>query len=268
MESLTFSFNPNVWEEVSFSDVDAPPSRFLFLQWHVLGAIAHNPNPLPTLQSLTIDKWLAIPHSLYAEAPFARIVASLRHLRFMVDADDHENADNEEPFLKFWCQVVERNVLQLAENLESLDMDSSLGFGRSFDFSLFSFPRLTALSLRRVIWGEGTAIGGPPLSGVENFVARHGKTLRKFELRNCAINVPKGRDTPVRCWAAVWNRFSNELTELVNFAADFKKSPRDRHEVQYVYYDFGFVPIYRIRGTEDDAPALAAFMATIEARQR
>ncbi|KAH9972388.1 hypothetical protein BJV74DRAFT_210668 [Russula compacta] len=142
--SLTISFNPITH---SFFNKGVPQSQYFLLQCDVLGALGRNPNPLPTLHSLTIRKWLALPHELYTEAPFARIIASLRHLRFLVCIDKHEDAEWEEPFLMFWRQV-EENVPSPAVNLECLTIDSDRTIGPylNLNFNLLAYPRASQRS--------------------------------------------------------------------------------------------------------------------------
>ena len=266
--SLTLSFNPITH---SFYYESVPQSQYFLLQWDVLGALARNPNPLPKLRSLTIDKWLALPDTFFTGAPFARIIASLRHLRFLVCIDKHEDAEWEEPFLMFWRQV-EEHMLSPAVNLESLTIDSDLrlGFCLNLNFNRLAYPCLTALSLRNIVWEGGSAIQGVILPGVENFVARHGKTLKELELRNCAIDVPEGKDVPYRFWAAVWKRLADELTELVDLKVVFEVNPlREDQELQYAYRNEGFGYIYfeeRVAAGKD-GPALEAFRAIVEVRK-
>ena len=99
--SLTLSFDPIEWQD---------DYRHFFLQWSILGALGENPNPLQSLRSLAIDKWIALPHTSFTKAPFARMFASLRHLRILAYVD--EGTEYEELFT-FWHQVVQ-NVLSPA----------------------------------------------------------------------------------------------------------------------------------------------------------
>ena len=194
----------------------------------------------------------------------------------MVCADEDEDEDAEYEALSFfWHQVVE-NVLSPAVNLESLtieslmiDVDLTRRISPFLNFNLLAYPRLTALSLGNIVWEDGSAIHGIILPGVEKFVVRHGKTLKKLELRSCAIDVPGGKDVPYRFWAAVWKRLANELTELVDLKVEFEVTPLGDQEMQYAYSDGEFHYIYFEEqvGTDEDAPALEAFRAIVEARK-
>lgn len=93
---------------------------------------------------------------------------------------------------------------------------------------------------------------------------RHGKTLKKLELRNRTISVSPSTcsSTPDRSWAAVWNRFADELIELVDLVVVYNLRRR------YVYFppDDGFEPNLAsvlLHGTEQDTPALKAFVTIV-----
>ena len=243
--SLTLFFEPITSEKESFPDICPPQDRSLLLQWHVLGALGCNPNPLPSLHSLTIEKLLPVPHPLFAKGPFRQIIASLRHLRFLTHVGDYNH--NQDSRWKFWKEVVEQNLLLPAVNLESLSMTCGMGSAPPIDYNLLAYPRLTALSLGNIIWvirvAPSGSTKGEMLPEVENFVVRHGKTLKKLELRNCAMAVL--RDSTVRrSGAAIWTRFANELTKLVDL-------------VLYKPWNAG----------TDDVLALGTFKTIVEARK-
>ena len=276
LESLTFAFNPNIRAESRLFDISAPPSRFLLLQWDVLRALGRTPNPiLPTLQSLAIENWLPVPHTLYAEAPFRQIIASLRHLRFLACANDYNIFHDEDPRWMFWRQVVEQNVLLPAVNLESLTVIYNLKTAPPLDFNGLAYSHLTVISLRNIIWGVwgdsfGSVKGGMALPEVENFVVRHGKTLKKLELRSCVIGILKGNGAPRRSWAVVWRRLTDELTELVDLVVEFEAdSHRADREKRYVCYSAGHSYIYFGNHVSmgEDVLALGAFRAIVEARK-
>ncbi|KAH8979557.1 hypothetical protein EDB86DRAFT_3088763 [Lactarius hatsudake] len=190
LESLVFTFLPDEESWMKPLTYDNKLSRCQLLQLHVLEGLACNPNPLPALHSLQIDDWFAYPNEYYATAPFQRIVASLRDLRFLVqDTDYNHDLDH---FLAedFWADVV--------------------------------------------------------VPEAEDFIVRHGKTLKKLELRDCAICVPRDMPTP--------------LVDLVEY----------NYNQRYVHFfpvcGFGSAPAF-LRGTEQDIPALEALFAIVGGRK-
>ena len=131
-------------------------TRCQFLQWDIFEGLACNPNPLPALQKLQIDNWFAYPDEVYDAAPFERIVASLRDLRFLVQDMDYKSDDDHLPAEDFWSVVIGQRVLQPAANLTSLALKSSVEFGSLFRlfFGPISFPCLTSFSLYNFVWDD------------------------------------------------------------------------------------------------------------------
>ncbi|KAH8987028.1 hypothetical protein EDB92DRAFT_1204980 [Lactarius akahatsu] len=268
LESLVFTFLPDEESWMKPLTYDNKLSRYQLLHLHVLEGLACNPNPLPALRSLQIDDWFAYPDECYAAAPFQRIVASLRDLRFLVQDTNYKGALDRFLAEDFWADVIGPRVLLPAANLETLSMSCNLEFGSLFRLNLRSitFPCLTSLSLSNFVWDDVRCDPQVVVPEAEDFIVRHGKTLKKLELHNCAICVPQDRPRPVRSWAAVWNRFANELSELVDLVVEFNFSQ------QYVYFFplCGFdsdEAFFLLRGTEQDSPALQGLFTVVEGRK-
>jgi hypothetical protein len=200
LESLVISFwaDEGVWMGPFTYHDDL--TRYHFLQWDVLEGLACNPNPLPALRSLQIDNWFAYPNELYDAAPFKRIVSSLRDLRFIVQDTDYQSDLDHFPAEDFWADVIGPRVLQPAGNLTSLAMESSVEFGSLFRLYLssISFPCLTSLSLSNFVWDDARVNPQLVVLQAEDFIVRHGKTLKKLELHHCTICVPPDWSAPVR----------------------------------------------------------------------
>jgi hypothetical protein len=101
----------------------------------------------------------------------------------------------------FWSPAMVRGVLRRAIRLESLAISGNGGLQMEecLDVSEFAtYPRLAALSLRNVLWEERKighrGVVEPP--AVEDFIVRHGKTLKKLKLHNCVIRISPGRTMP------------------------------------------------------------------------
>jgi len=120
-------------------------------------------------------------------------------------------------------------MLQPAVNLESPSIPRRRASEQAqcLDISqakVATYPRLAALSLRNIIWEDGTIGKGdsdivtrrlapPPL---EDCIVRHRKTLKKLELRDYSINVEDyGQEPPLCYWAEAYKRLANALTDLV-----------------------------------------------------
>src|SRR6266702_3763861 len=76
--------------------------------------------------SLQIGNWFAYPFQLYQAAPFERVVASLRDLRFLVQVTDCKS-DLDHCTAAFWEWIIGSRVLRRAVNLEFLAMSCSHG---------------------------------------------------------------------------------------------------------------------------------------------
>ncbi|KAH9029511.1 hypothetical protein EDB85DRAFT_1522656 [Lactarius pseudohatsudake] len=269
LESLTITFFPD--EDASWKNpfsYNDDLTRYHFFQWDLLGGLACNPNPLPALQSLQIDNWFAYPDDLYAAAPFQRIVASLRDLRFLVQDTDYKSDLDHFPAEDFWPDVIWHRVLRPAVNLESLSMSCSLEFGSliRLDLGSVTFPQLSSLSLSNFVWDDVRVDAQVVVLEAEDFIVRHGKTLKKLELQSCTICVPRDGPTLVRSWAAVWNRFADKLTELVDLVVEYNFNQRYVCFLQE--YGFDSNSVYVLRGTEEDTPALEALVTIVKGRQK
>ncbi|KAH9029518.1 hypothetical protein EDB85DRAFT_1523512 [Lactarius pseudohatsudake] len=267
LESLVFTFLPDEESWMKPLTHDTKLSPYQLLQLHVLEGLAYNPNPLPALRSLQIDDWFAYPDECYAAAPFQRMVASLRELRFLVQDTDYTSDLDHFLAEDFWADVIGPRVLLPAANLESLSMSCNIEPGSLIRLNLSSitFPRLTSLSLSNFAWDDVRCDPEVVVPQAENFIVRHGKTLQKLELHNCIICIPLYRPTPVRSWAAVWNRFADELSELVDLVVEYNSNQ------QYVNFlpRFGFddeLP-FLLRGREQDSPALEALVTIVKERK-
>ena len=247
-------------------------------QWNIVEALGMNGKRLPGLQSLKIFGWLDACKfiSLFDKAKLTQLTASLRHLSFSLPAGatGPEDSMSRE---HFWKQVVVRNMLKPAVNLESLAIKGVWGEKQCLDISqvlLATYPRLAALSLKGIIWEDGTIGHGdvivpPPL---EDFIVRHRETLKILKLDGCSIHVEDyGREPPICYWADVYKRLADALTELVELEVEFDEGkdipylsstgPPNKFVLPWSYYR-----LERLEGTERDAEALEEFKAVVKKR--
>jgi hypothetical protein len=171
------------------------------------------------------------------------------------------------------------HVLQPAMNLESLEINSDklLQDEQCLDLTQIpTYPHLTMFSLNNVIWLEGTISrrGTVTAPGVEEFIMRHRKTLKKLRLHNCTIGISSVyRETPSCYWADVYNRLAEALTELVELDVEFRFNgyrtqyvqplpSNDEYDPGYNFFDFN-----KVEHMERDASALKAFKTVVEKRK-
>jgi hypothetical protein len=267
LEFLAITFFPDEDAPLSPFTYDDELSRYQRLQFDIFEGLVCNPNPLPALQSLHINAWFALRDDLYAEAPFNRIVASLRDLRLNVQDTDYKSVDDKFTAHDFWIFVIGPHVLQPAVNLTSLAIERNAEFGSliRLDLSSITYPCLTSLSLSNFTWDD-TRLNPQEVSlEAEDFIVRHGKTLEKLKLHSCTISIPYNRSTPARSWENVWNRFTDELTKLVDLDVEY------RFRLRYVQFlpEYGFSSrsTFAIPGTEQDILALEALATIVKGRE-
>lgn len=154
-----------------------------------------------------------------------------------------------------------------ATALTSLHLESNIdiGPGPFVDFNQLTFPHLESLSLMNVLFdGDGSQI-----IGTENFIRRHGATLRKLELYECAIDIEEN-DAPGRFWSDIWDQFAEQLVVLEDIVVEYQQmseeeseedAGRQDPELRYSRLDagFGYLSIYEdLEGEERDKEALEA----------
>jgi hypothetical protein len=191
----------------------------------------------------------------------------LRDLHFSVQDTDYNVDDEHFVPHDFWTYVIGRRVLRPAVNLTSLAMESSVGFGslRRINLRTITFPCLTSLSLSSFAWDDIRLDPQCVTLEAEEFIVRHGKTLKKLELQSCTIAIRRTRSAPVRSWTTVWNRFADQLTELVDLNVWYSFH---RRYCQYLP-EYGFNPCstLAIPGTEQDIPTLEALTTMVKGRK-
>ena len=221
LKRLALLFNPSRREYFQrYGDVI---ETYYSHQWDIIAAIGSSQYPLPRLRSLTIHRWMPSCkfNYLYNEAPIAELAASLRHLCFSIYKRQYY--DDLEVQARFWNQVVTPCILQPAIDLESLEITRP--DHQDLEFSeLPTYPRLAALSLSTIKWGEGMISQGNDIMRfpAEDLIMRHRMTLKKLKLYNCLIRVEEFTGTPFRSWADVYNQLTEVLTELEDLVVEIK----------------------------------------------
>ena len=282
LKKLALHFDVRYHPVVPFDSSGYPPYKVVreignSHQWDILYAIGNNKNPLPELRSFEIYGWHCSREfsSLFDETPIAWLIASLRHLHFSLPLVRPEHSVSPE---LLWNQVVMRRLLQPAVNLESLNIFRSQAWDNKqfLDISqaqLATYPRLAVLSLRGIAWedgkiGQAGMIMPPPL---EDFIIRHGKTLKKLNMDNCSINVGERSRLPFCYWADIYKRLTEALTELEEVEAESPFSPHDSPYVYLVGDTYrpveSLMETERFEGREQDRRALQGFKAVVKKRR-
>ncbi|KAI0049129.1 hypothetical protein FA95DRAFT_949515 [Auriscalpium vulgare] len=277
LHTLIFAFCRQYREEHAWEDSHVP-SHELRLQWAILGAV---PSTLPALRSLELHCPMPFTNGFGVDKVqhVPAIGGTLHHLHICMLAegryeDAHVCPEQED----FWAQV-DLNLLRPATELRSLYVDAFLwlGIAPNPNFHLLTYPHLESLTLRRVLFdGRLEVIGTEDCIGTEDFIARHGKTLRILQLFHCAI-VHEDTPLPDMFWSKTWRRFGRELAVLSHLYVTFEQdddtdgeSPVPT-EALFKYGLFSrpsFVPdVGGVPGEEEDEAALAALLAVVASRR-
>ncbi|KAI0049119.1 hypothetical protein FA95DRAFT_1604651 [Auriscalpium vulgare] len=265
LHTLSFKFRSMFLEEDAWDDDSHKPSDSLLLHWAILGAIANNPHPLPNLRTLTLDKLLQFRNDLFDTPHFAAIVGALHHLHLDVLADDNDGSYYQDPLQNFWDQAQER-FLRPAVELRSLHLDSNIEIGMmpAVDFARLTYPHLEAVFLRNVLFNGLEP--EPVADSAEEFLARHGQTLKKLELFQCTMYYEE-EDAPVRFWEMVWRRYAQALEVLSELVVQFDHE--GQREMRYSWLSAGhsYMPDTHAPGEEEDNEAFGLLKALVDARK-
>ncbi|KAI0265084.1 hypothetical protein BC834DRAFT_970283 [Gloeopeniophorella convolvens] len=268
LESIHLHFN-RTWNEETSLDME-DPSEGLQFQLEVLQTLANISSTLgPRLRSLEINNLIAFPKEVLVSAPFLTLFHHLEHLQMSVISDkDSEGAVYEDPIQDFWGTTIP-TILRAASTSGSLkdltlmsDQDIS-GMGLPIFPAGLQYPTLDTLFLRNILFNA--------YSGVEDFIVRHGKSLKSLSLDTCQMTVEDDAETRDLNWAQVWRRWSEVLTELTHLGVRFDRQDKDGRILSYAYNNvgYGWIPLFDELGPaeEEDGPALKEFRAKVKARK-
>ena len=257
----------------------------LSYKWNIVEALGMNIEHLPGLQSLKTFGWFETDGliSLFDKAKIAQLTTSLRHLSFSLPADISgiEDSMSREPLEKQAVVVRSvQNMVKPAVNLESLTIEGA-GWGVKLCLDIpqtlsATYPRLAALSLKCIVWGDGTIGHGgilmpPPL---EDFITHHRETLKILKLIGCSILVEDyGRKLPICYWADVYKRLADAMTELVELEVVFDEGNKTRYHSStgppntfHIHSSWNYHCLERLEGSGRDTEALEEFKAVVKRR--
>ena len=222
------------------------------------------------LRSLTIDKFLPLPHSFLESEPITSHLSTLTH--FAINTTSHcaafpdhnprsERSSNHRIF----------PTAALSSSLVSLQLHNAClrSADKLFPISEVHLPRLAYLSLQRTYFSKERE--------VENFIARHGATLVELKLFMCpmAISTSSRRgtaDEDFYRWGRVWENLNSELRVLKNLVVSAQHDSDGVEDVElgrYIdsCYHCGVVKM-KVRITRADDKVLERFQKSVESRSQ
>ena len=105
---------------------------------------------------------------------------------------------------------------------------------------------------------------------VEDFIVRHGGTLKTLELKVCRIAVHDPEQGPTRFWSQIWNRFLVEMGALLKLGVEDASDMRSGRTQKYVRLneELGYTPfMIPAPSKELDKAALEALNGLLDSRQ-
>ena len=105
---------------------------------------------------------------------------------------------------------------------------------------------------------------------VEDFVVRHGGTLKTLKLQLCKIAVHDPEQGPTRFWSQIWHRFSVKMGALKKLNVKHFYRRNSERMLKYVYLDegHGYNDLFdAVPGEELDKPALKALDGLLDSRR-
>jgi hypothetical protein len=237
-------------------ETSSRPSTHLWVQKSVLASLTSEPCP-STIKDLSLAHLICVDDGTYETPAFQSVISSLHSLSFLTVSNIKPGCLSVclDWFHEFWPSTALESFLVPA--LSSL---TSLSFGgdeyiSDFDFDACHFPRLTSLKLRHIVFSTFHAI--------DNFVIKHGATLRRLELEDNGMD-----STNDYYWSNVWERFQTELTVLEKLVVHRTDYVGERCCQPYIRLDGGWIFEIYDEGREhkEDADALEKLQAAVELR--
>jgi hypothetical protein len=201
-------------------------------QLQILGAIAHDAHH-SALTSLSVTNLIALPPYFFQCDTFAESLSTLKSLSLsFVHNEVFENAfDN----INGGIDIIYGDMYPPIEteptkwNLTTLTLIciQEVDYLQQVDLSHANFPHLSSLYLENITFrplgfgppsGDGHTLVSNEAGSVEEFIIRHKASLRTLTLDRCLSSYSTYRSPEARRdWSTIWERFSHELTHLVDF---------------------------------------------------
>ena len=128
------------------------------------------------------------------------------------------------------------------------------------------YPHLTTLSLHNIVLGRPSSAGS-----MISFIVAHKNTLQTLKIISCPIIVAGEANDAQGFWSHIWNRFANELTELIDVTV--VTGPPEETILSLGYTTFvenKELETYLLSSlrVDSDGLALKGFKDTVEARRK
>ncbi|KAJ7026959.1 hypothetical protein C8F04DRAFT_100641 [Mycena alexandri] len=242
----------------------------LFLQMELFSELAAHPPP--TLVSLTLDNLIPFDTHTYVEETFQHIFRTLKTLRISVLSRVYTNVESNR---LFWASSIPHMLRSARECLTSLTLlsDQPVGVGPIVHLAELHFPSLVSLRLRHFVLDPPVVADEHSDHDVLAFILRHGATLTRLALDECAVyGGSAGTAAYLRPWHVVLRRMEAELPALRSL-----ELTADEHVGRVArplgYLDLNAWDIYRRVGFEvgyeaEDAVALHNLMFVVESRRK
>ena len=244
------------------------PSGHSTLQLAILTGLSRLPSL--SLTSLTIAGLIAVHNELFDTPPFCALFERLTYLRLGAISKTFFGGSSEhEKFIEFWEKAISQRILEprasLVQSLTSLTLrsDHDVDFIPAIDFSQLTCSGLAFLSLKNISFDEVSM-------NVEDFIVRHGGTLKTLELKVCRIAVHDPEQGPTRFWSQIWNRFLVEMGALLKLGVEDASDMRSGRTQKYVRLneELGYSPfMIPAPSKELDKAALEALNGLLDSRQ-
>lgn len=279
LETINLTFYPSCGNRL-----DPDGRGRLALQTSILGALSasFSVRAPPNLTSLSLHNLCTSNLSPLESPPFQTVLRTLRRLQLSVLLDNTPGStkvlDRWEHFWGTLCPHMALAPTQHALTELALHSDAHVGASSGLSLAGLHFPRLCALSLRKLVF--------EPSVGAEHFILRHAATLARLELIACKLSIDSdsfpsytalARDDEESgprpaCWERIWDCFAAELTALVALHVDERRFHHwgfTGSELRYVrpepgmaYREFDAMPLRDAA----DGRALQRFHLTVASR--
>ena len=208
------------------------PSEYV-LQSFTFGTLAVMPiRFLPPLKSFTVDKYLPIMDPTIKTPSVIALLSKLSHLAIKTTMPCAALPMTDPQYESYWAnsyfekEVVPTSLVSLVLHHACVRPADLL-----LPISELQFPHLETLSLQRNYFGDPSEF-----NDLEDFIARHGRTLSDLKLFLCPMAmstsmIPNVRPEHFRRWSQLWEHLNDDMEVLRKLVVS------ERHDSEGVEYE-------------------------------